>query len=109
MRRETWEQLTGKFGDQAERIAAAFDKAYPGRNPADALFADTFVRRATVSLARQRVREGGSKTWVYLFDLESPFNDGTLAWHNAEIPYVFHNAQYLEPSYIPGVTEKLQG
>ena len=100
--------LKEKFGDQAEGMAKAFEEAYPGRTPADALFADTFVRRATVRLAKQRAGEGGSATFVYLFDLESPFNDGTLAWHNAEIPYVFHNAQYLEPSYIPGVTEKLQ-
>ena len=105
---ETRQHLADKFGDRVESVAAAFETAYPGRNPADALFADTFVRRATVALARQRAREGGKATWVYLFDLESPFNDGTLAWHNAEIPYVFHNAQYLEPSFIPGVTEGLQ-
>ena len=107
-REEAMQHLKEKFGDQAEGMAAAFEEAYPGRTPADALFADTFVRRATVRLAKQRAGEGGSATFVYLFDLESPFNDGTLAWHNAEIPYVFHNAQYLEPSYIPGVTEKLQ-
>lgn len=107
-REEAMHHLKEKFGDAAEKMAAAFEEAYPGRTPADALFADTFVRRATVRLAKQRAGEGGSATFVYLFDLESPFNDGTLAWHNAEIPYVFHNAQYLEPSYIPGVTEKLQ-
>ena len=46
--------------------------------------------------------------WSTDYPVESPFNDGTLAWHNAEIPYVFHNAEYLEPSFIPGVTEGLQ-
>lgn len=107
-REETCAHLREKFGEDAEKISRAFDAAYPGRNPADALFADTFVRRETVRLARQRVREGGKDTFLYLFDLESPFNDGTLAWHNAEIPYVFHNAEYLEPSFIPGVTEGLQ-
>ena len=107
-REETACHLKEKYGEKAERIAAAFDHAYPGRNPADALFADVFVRKATVRLARQRAAEGGKATFLYLFDLESPFNDGTLAWHNSEIPYVFHNAEYLEPSFIPGVTEKLQ-
>ncbi len=105
---ETEGFLREKFGERARQVADAFLRAYPGRNPADALFADAFVRRNTVRLARQRAGEGGRDTWVYLFDLESPFNDGTLAWHNAEIPYVFHNAEYLEPSYIPGVTEELQ-
>ena len=105
---ETRRHLKDKFGDKAEEVTQAFALAYPGRNPADALFADAFVRRATVRLAKQRAKEGGIATYVYLFDLESPFNDGTLAWHNAEIPYVFHNAEYLEPSFIPGVTEGLQ-
>lgn len=105
---ETRIQLRNKFGKDADKVAEAFEAAYPGRNPADALFADAFVRRATVNLAGQRVREGGKAPYVYLFDLESPFNDGTLAWHNAEIPFVFHNAEYLEPSFIPGVTERLQ-
>ncbi len=107
-REETEGFLKQKFGEEWQRVARAFDQAYPGRNPADALFADAFVRRNTVRLARQRAAEGGENTWVYLFDLESPFNDGTLAWHNAEIPFVFHNAEYLEPSFIPGVTEGLQ-
>ena len=102
------EHLREKFGDGAGRIEEAFEAAYPGRNPADAIFADTFVRFSTVRLAKQRAAEGGKATFVYLFDLESPFNDGTLAWHNSEIPYVFHNAEYLEPSFIPGVTEGLQ-
>ena len=35
-------------------------------------------------------------------------NGGTTPWHNAEIPYVFRNADYIEPSYIPGITEHLQ-
>ena len=28
--------------------------------------------------------------------------------HNAEIPYIFHNAEYLEASFIPGITPELQ-
>ena len=33
---------------------------------------------------------------------------GLCLGHNAEEPYVFHNAQYIESAYIPGVSEKLQ-
>ena len=31
-----------------------------------------------------------------------------MPWHNAEEAYMFHNACYLEASYIPGVSEELQ-
>ena len=37
-----------------------------------------------------------------------PFNEGTIPGHNCDIPYVFHNAQYLEVFYIPEVSEKVQ-
>ena len=43
-----------------------------------------------------------------MFDLELPFLGGSLAWHNAEEAYIFHNAEYLEASYIPGVSEWMQ-
>ena len=36
----------------------------------------------------------------FQFNLESPFNGGTVSWHNAEIPYVFHNAEYLSLIHI---------
>ena len=47
-------------------------------------------------------------TYGFMFRMEQPPYGGTLPWHNAEIPYVFHNADYIEPSYVPGVTEKVQ-
>ena len=40
--------------------------------------------------------------------MECPLNSGTIPWHNAEEAYMFHNARYLEASYIPGVSEELQ-
>ncbi len=98
--------MAAHYGERAEGIARAFAAAYPGRNPADALFADGVFRGPTVELAKLRAQCG--PVYNYLFDLEMPYMDGTLAWHNAEIPYVFHNAQYIESSYIPGVSEALQ-
>ena len=35
-----------------------------------------------------------------------PFNEGTIPGHNCDIPYVFHNAQYLEAFYIAKVGAK---
>lgn len=96
-----------KFGDRAERMAALFAEAYPDRSPADMLFLDTRLRRGCLNFCRERAKAGG-ETWNWLFNLESPFNYGTVAWHNAEEPYVFRNAAYIEAQYIPGVSERLE-
>ena len=99
--------IAERFGAQAEEMKALFAAAYPDRNPADLLFLDTGLRRGCLTFARARAAAGGP-TWNWMFNLESPFNDGTMAWHNAEEPYVFHNAEYIEAQYIPGVSERLQ-
>ena len=99
--------INERFGEYAPGMIEGFKAAYPGRRLADLLYMDTFVRRGTAEMAKLRAKQGG-KAWCYLFDLETPFKNGTLAWHNSEIPYVFHNAEYIEASYIPGVSEPLQ-
>lgn len=95
------------FGEKKEEMETLFAKAYPDRNPADVLFLDTRLRRGCLNFCRERAKAGGV-SWNWLFNLESPFNYGTVAWHNAEEPYVFHNAEYIEAQYIPGVSERLQ-
>ena len=95
------------FGDKTSEISEYFQKAYPDRNPADVLFLDTRLRRGCLSFCKSRAAAGG-KTWNWMFNLESPFNYGTVAWHNAEEPYVFRNSAYIEAEYIPGVSEQLE-
>jgi para-nitrobenzyl esterase len=72
------------------------------------LFMDIQKRRDFINLSKLRAACGGANVYNWLFNLESSFNQGTMAWHNAEEPYVFHNAEYIETAYIPGVSEKLQ-
>lgn len=99
--------LTEFFGDKKEEMVRLFQEAYPERNLADVLFLDTNLRRGFLRFARERAKAGGD-TWNWMFNLESPFNYGTVAWHNAEEPYVFHNAAYIEAQYIPQVSERLE-
>ncbi len=96
-----------KFGDQAQKMTELFAQAYPDRNPADVLFVDTRLRKGCLNFCRKRAQAGGP-TWNWLFNLESPFNYGTMAWHNAEEPYVFRNSAYIEAQYIPVVSERLE-
>ena len=101
------EHLHDFFGDRKDEMKQLFHEAYPERNPADVLFLDTGLRRGCLNFSRERAKAGGH-TWNWMFNLESPFNYGTVAWHNAEECYVFHNAEYIEAQYIPGVSERLQ-
>ena len=103
-----YELLCTEYGEGTEKIIEAFRKAYPDKNTADILFMDADMRRNALAFARQRAEFSQAGVYNFLFTLESPFNGGTVPWHNAEIPYVFHNAEYLEPSFIPGITPAVQ-
>ncbi|MDE6994396.1 MAG: carboxylesterase family protein [Lachnospiraceae bacterium] len=105
---ETLEKhLTEFFDEKKDEMVQLFREAYPERNPADVLFLDTRLRRGCLNFTRDRAKAGGD-IWNWMFNLESPFNYGTVAWHNAEECYVFRNAAYIEAQYIPGVSERLQ-
>jgi para-nitrobenzyl esterase len=43
-----------------------------------------------------------------MFSYEFPYDDGKPAWHCAEIPFVFHNAEKTPICNIPGVSDKLE-
>lgn len=97
-----------KFGENADEAMRLQHAAYPEHPLANVLFLDRMFRTGTFDYLKKRAEAGCTNTYGYMFCMEQPVYGGTLAWHNAEIPYVFHNADYLEPSYVPGVTEDLQ-
>ncbi len=97
-----------KLGEPAEEAMELFRKAYPGNRIQDLLFTDRVFRPGTFDYLKARAQAGLKNTYGYMFKMEQPVYGGTLPWHNAEIPYVFHNADYIEPSYIPGITELVQ-
>jgi len=113
-KKNTWseekriEVIRSILGKGADAAIEAFRKAYPEKNIADLLFTDPKFRIGALDYARTRAEAGCTNTYNFVFSLEHPLYGGTTPWHNAEIPYVFHNADYIEPSYIPGVTEHLQ-
>lgn len=105
---QVWDLLRQAFGDKAEAVAAAEQKAYPGSKVVDSLYINRGCRVPARDFCRKRAAEGCAPAYNWLFTLECPLNNGTVAWHNAEEAYMFHNANYLEASYIPGVSEHLQ-
>lgn len=103
-----WKLLNEAYGDKAQAVVEAEQKAYPGSKIVDALYINKACRTAARDFCKKRTAEGCAPSYNWLFNLESPFNNGTIAWHNVEEAYMFHNANYLEASYIPGVSEELQ-
>lgn len=104
---ETMDRIRKCFGEKSEALVEAFREAYPDHKTADLLYLDKYDRNQFRKFVTRRAVAGG-RVWNYLFTFESPYNGGTVAWHCSDLPFTFHNAEYLEPSYVPGVTEKLQ-
>lgn len=90
---ETRQKLEEKYGDQAEAITEAFLKAYPHRTMGDALYVDSrVIRLPMLKIMSHKADQGGAPVYAYMFNFESPVMPGTiLAYHTAEIPFVFHN------------------
>ena len=112
--KNTWdEELKAKLMDEmykerADDILKAFKKAYPDKNTVDALYVDKIMRKGNIDFTRLRANSDCEDIYSFVFCLESPFNDGTVPWHGAELPFVFYNAECMPTSFIPGVTPKLQ-
>lgn len=91
----------------ADRLVPLFTAAYPARNPADLLFADTCCRLPTLDYLRRRAA-GGGRVYNYLFELDFPLEGGRVAWHCADIPFFFHNTDLVPIAQIPGTTQRVQ-
>lgn len=85
-------KLTERYGvDNAEKYIAAYKKAYPNDNQPQHILT-TFVRSAAVEQASRKVAQGGAPVYMYLFEWQSPVNDGSLgAAHGMELPFMFNN------------------
>ena len=97
------------YGKDYQKYVDLFRKAYPDHNTADMIFLDKARRAANNDFCKLRAgTEGAAPIYNFLFAIESPFLNGTVPWHNFDEPYVFHNVEYTESQYEPGVSEELQ-
>jgi para-nitrobenzyl esterase len=99
--------LQNMYGAQTPALIRAFQKAYPGRNLADLLFVDRKARNKNLRVLQAHAAAGG-KVWSWLFALNLPIDGGTVPWHCCDTAYLTHNARYMESTYIPGVSDRLQ-
>ena len=86
--------LEKTLGPAAGQLIPLFEKAYPERKLIDLIQLDTIFRKPSIEYVRKRAKLN-DKTWTYLFNMDSDLNDGTVPWHCSDIPYVFHNCEYV--------------
>lgn len=101
--RNTWtneqiqQKLNAHFGEKSADIQTAFKQAYPTRNVADVLYADTFLRLPAIKTARLKADQKGANVYHYLFSWDTPVMDGIpMSYHTAEIPFVFNNIEQAQ-------------
>lgn len=90
----------------AERIAAAIRKAYPGYSPPHLI---AFLSTAqmfwlnTIVLAERKASQGAAPVYMYRMDWESPIRDGVLkATHAMELSFVFGTYDAIRDFVGPG-------
>lgn len=84
--------LTERYGaENADKYITAYKEAYPNdKQPQHIL--TTSVRVTALKQAAIKNAQGGAPVYVYLFEWQSPVNDGSLgAAHGMELPFMFNN------------------
>jgi len=95
-----------KYGDYADEIAKEFKKAYPEKNLMDVLVLDSNTRNGSLDHVTKRAQfEGAAPVYTYVFAHEFDVDNGTPAWHCAELPYFFHNTDMIPVCQKEGVEQ----
>jgi para-nitrobenzyl esterase len=84
--------LTQRYGtENADKYIAAYKQAYPNDNQPQHILS-TNIRTSVLKQAAVKNKQGGAPAYVYLFEWQSPVNDGSLgACHGMELPFMFNN------------------
>ncbi|MGM9580438.1 MAG: carboxylesterase/lipase family protein [Anaerovibrio sp.] len=91
------QKLNEAYGNKADAIVAAFQKAYPDKTKTDALYIDTIIRLPLLKIMSHKADQGGAPVYSYLFSWDYPMMNGVyMSFHTAEIPFVFHNIDKAE-------------
>jgi len=88
--------LEASFGDTAARIRETFRSNHPGGSPFDILsrIYGATIRQSAVNQATMKMRQAAAPAWLYWFTWHTPVLDRRpRAYHNAELPFVFANAE----------------
>lgn len=102
---ESYLALAKLIGDDAaQKLAPLYRAAYPGHPLSELIKVDLLMRPATRAYIARRAALNQC-TWAYFFDKHYPRMENSPAWHCADIPYVFHNADLVEYTQEEGMEE----
>jgi len=105
---EKMEKITAKYGENTEKVLDLFKKAYPDHDILDSIFLDSAFRAPNIEYNDARSKVAEAPTYSYMFAYDLPVDDGTPAWHCAEIPFVFQNTDKVAVANEVGVTDRLE-
>src|SRR5205085_8293101 len=86
--------LEKRYGaDNVDKYIALYKEAYPADDqPQHMLTFDSQFRGGAIKQATAKSKQGGAPAYIYLFQWQSPVNDGSLgASHGMELPFMFNN------------------
>jgi para-nitrobenzyl esterase len=90
--------LAERYGaENVEKYIQAYRQAYPNDQQPQHILT-TSVRPNALKQAAVKSAQGGAPVYVYLFEWQSPVNDGSLgAAHGMELPFMFNNIALARP------------
>jgi para-nitrobenzyl esterase len=91
--------VRGVYGDRAEQVVATFRERTPGATPFDiwSHVAAAPVRAAAIEQCKRKAAQNAAPAYLYWFTWKTPVLDGRpRAFHCAELPFVFNNAERCE-------------
>ena len=89
-------KLRERFGDKADKVTAAFLKAYPWKKAGDSLYVDTWLRLGAIETLNTKAKQP-APVYAYIFTWETPIMGGyAMAYHCSELPFVFNNIALSE-------------
>jgi len=94
----------------ADKLMDLFRKAWPNKCITDCIeFSGNLnFRPGDIEYSDMRAKEATAPTWVYIFGHDFPQDGGRGAWHCADIPIVFHNAEMYPDNFKDGLLDGLQ-
>ena len=91
--------VRGIYGDRTPGVVAAFRERTPGATPFDlwSHIAAAPVRAAAIEQCTRKAAQRAAPAYLYWFAWQTPVLDGRPhAFHCAELPFVFNNAERCE-------------
>ena len=87
---EALAQIRQRYGDDADKTIAAFQRSYPHKAIRDLLVLDSGFRGGVDQQVRAKAAQGGAPVYHYMFAWE-PANNVLGASHGMELPMMFNN------------------